>query len=581
MSNLTYDKDGFYLDGEKIKIVSGAIHYFRVVPEYWRDRLLKLKESGCNCVETYVCWNLHEKREGKLDFSGALDLGAFLDIAKELGLWAIVRPGPYICSEWEFGGLPWWLLKYPDVELRCYNERFLSLMTPYLDAVCDVVRPRLITDGGNVIFMQIENEYGSYGNDREYLLWYKKFYEDRGIDCPYITSDGPGEMLFRNGCVDGVLASANYRSDSKWAIGNLKAFRDNQPGAVLELWNGMGMRWQTKFERRDVEEVKQSVRQALEYCELINLYMFHGGTTFGFMNGAFDTGSGYMVQRSSYDVDAPLDEYGRRTPKFYAEQEVICKALGKPVVNTASDTVIKEYNAVKTGECTLSECGLTLEKIASPTVKPMEHYNMGYGYIIYSAAVFADTDGADLIFPDVHDVAQVWVDGEFAKTLYRWEDDRRISISAGEHKVEILVENLGRVNYGRYLKDYKGLVGDVVLFDKLYNVYTIPMGWQVYSLSLDTLPEKISGKAEINKPAFYKYEFEAEEVCDTVVHFDGFTRGAAFINGFNLGRHWNIETAEGENKLFVPAPLIKEGKNEIVVFDVFHTNEEKNIRLGE
>ncbi len=577
--NFTYDKNGFYFNGEKKKIVSGAVHYFRVMPEYWYDRLLKLREMGCNCVETYVCWNLHEKEEGKLDFSGALDLGKFLDTAKKLGLFAIVRPGPYICSEWEFGGLPWWILKYPDIELRCKNERFLSLMTPYLSSVCDIVKPRLVTRGGNVIFMQVENEYGSYGNDKEYLEWYKSFYEEKGIDCPYITSDGPGEMLLKNGTLDGVIASVNYRSDSEWAIGQLKKFRPDAVGAVLELWNGCGMRWQTEFVRRDVEEVKKSVADALEYCELINLYMFHGGTTFGFMNGAFDVGSGYLVQRSSYDVDAPLDEYGRRTAKYYAEQEVICKALGIVPENTATDTEIVEYPVRFVGETSLSECNLDLPESSSSTVLSMEKYGWGYGYIIYSTDLFADSDGADLIFPEIHDVAHVYIDGEFVKTLYRWEEDRRVEISAGEHSVKVLVENLGRVNYGRYLKDYKGLIGDIVLFDKLYNVYTIPMKFKTFSLSLDTLPDSFSGKARVNEPCFYKYEFEAESLSDTVINLEGFTRGVVFVNGFNLGRHWTIETAE--NKLFVPKPLLKKGKNEIVIFDVLHREGEKRVEMGE
>ncbi len=579
MNNFTYDKNGFYFDGVKTKIVSGSLHYFRVVPEYWRDRLLKLREMGANCVDTYTCWNLHEKNEGEFNFSHDLDFARFLDIAGELGLYVIVRPGPYICSEWEFGGFPWWLLTKPDMELRCYNKTFLDAMTPFLERVCDIMRPRLITNGGNIILVQVENEYGSYGNDKKYLEWYKNFYESRGIDCPLITSDGPGEMLFRNGTLDGVLASANYRSDSAWAICNLKKYCPDSPPAVLELWNGCGMRWQTRFERRDVLEVKESVRSALEHCELINLYMFHGGSTRGFMNGSFDTGAGFLVQRSSYDVDAPLDEYGRRTPKYYAEQEVICTSLSKEIENTAADPVIAEFDTRFAGVSTLDT--LFFKKSESPTVKTMEYYGQGYGYIVYRTTLFVDKDGGEIILPEVHDAAQVYIDGEYKKSVWRDDKDRRVEIEKGEHRLEILVENLGRVNYGRLLKDFKGLVGDIVLWDKCYNVYTLPMDFEVYSIPLDTLPESFSSKASLNSPAFYKYEFDAEKPLDTVVNLEGFTRGVVFINGYNLGRHWNIETAKGENKLFIPAPLMREGKNEIVVFDVLHTEEEKKVILGE
>lgn len=192
---ITHDKTNIYIDGKATKIVSGSIHYFRVVPEYWEDRLLKLKECGCNCVDIYIAWNLHEKKEGEFDFSGWLDFGKFLEIANKLGLYAVVRPGPYICSEWDFGGLPWWLLKYRDIELRCSNERYLKLCTPYLEKVCEILKPHLIANGGNVIYIQIENEYGSYSNDKEYLEWLKNFYIEHGMNCGFITSDGETEML--------------------------------------------------------------------------------------------------------------------------------------------------------------------------------------------------------------------------------------------------------------------------------------------------------------------------------------------------------------------------------------------------
>ena len=473
MKGIKIDKNKIYINGKAEKIMAGAIHYFRVHPDYWRDRLVKLKEMGCNCVETYVCWNIHEKREGEFDFSGWLDVGKFLDMAAEEGLYAIVRPGPYICSEWDFGGMPWWILKYPDMEIRCMHPLFLEKIAPYLDRVCKLLRPRLIGAGGNIIFVQIENEYGSFGNDQKYLLWLKEFYENRGIDCGLLTSDGETEFLLRGGTLPNVLASVNYRWDSVRCLASLQKYHGGQPGAVLELWNGKAQHWGEEVVRRDIGEVAESVRTALENAELVNLYMFHGGTTFGFMNGSLDFGKGLIVQTTNYDVDAPVDEYGRRTPKYYAEQKVICAALGKEIENTATDPVLKSFGEARfTGKTTVKPSDVrTSEAI---TVRSMEKFDQGYGYIVYETTAFVGAEGAKLLLPEVHDIAHVYVDGEYLKTVDRADEDKSVFVEkSGERKIQILVENMGRVNYGIRLKDRKGLVGDLNIFDVEYNVYAL------------------------------------------------------------------------------------------------------------
>ena len=578
MGSVTWDEKHFYIDGKPTKIVSGAMHYFRIMPEYWYDRLLKLKECGCNCVETYICWNLHEKREGEFDFSGMLDFAKFLEIAKDLGLYAIVRPGPFICSEWELGGMPWWLLKYPDIKLRCNNEIFMQKCTPYLSEVARIIKPLLLQNGGNIILVQIENEYGSFGNDKDYLRAIKKIYEDNGVDGTFITSDGDYEFFLEDGTLPDVLLSVNYRLDGKGAAARLKAFRSGQPSAVMELWNGWQSHWNEPQVRRDINEVAESVRSALTHSELVNLYMFHGGTSFGFMNGGICPVKKFNIHKNSYDVDAPLDEYGRRTPKYYAEQKVICEIMGITPENTATDTEFGDYEAVFVGECSLEESGLTLSSHSSPTAMPMEYYDQGYGYIIYETELYSWNMGSVITLPEIHDVAHVYLNGEYLKSFFRHDDDKTFEIpTKGYNKLQIVVENLGRVNYGLNLADKKGLVGDMFLTDKEINHRKYFHGFKVYSLPLETLPEKFCGSAKLNTPAFYKYEFNAEKLMDTIVSFEGFTRGNVFINGFNLGRHWT--TAIDENRLFLPAPLIKEGKNEIIVFDVLATDKEKKIEL--
>lgn len=579
MGIIQVSEDKIYINGTPEKIISGAMHYFRIVPEYWYDRLLKLKEMGCNCVETYICWNLHEKREGEFDFSGWLDFSAFLKTAQELGLYAIVRPGPYICSEWDFGGMPWWLLKDRNMSLRCSDPLFLEKLTPYLENVCGILKEHLITNGGNVIFVQIENEYGCFGNDKEYLRWIKAFYEKHGIDCPFITSDWESEYLLNNGALPDVFAAVNYRWDSVRCINALKKYHGGQPGAVMELWNGKAMHWGEKFERRDIDEVAKSLETALDNAELVNLYMFHGGTNFGFMNGSLDFGGELTVQMTSYDVDAPLDEFGRRTKKYYAEQAVIAEKTGKEIVNTATDTCFKEYKDIKyIGQASLSQYPDLLKTTKSCNVKTMEDCDEPYGYIVYSTDVFIGEQGAKITMPKVHDIAHVYIDGKYLKTFYRNQSDMSFEMpKKGNYKIQILVENMGRVNFGVYIDDRKGLDGDLIIYDVAHDVTSKIFGFDIYTLGLEKLPEKIDGKADINAPAFYEYEFNADECCDTLLIPEGFGRGVAFINGINLGRHWTIENSE--NRLFIPAPFIKKGKNRIVIFDVLASSSDKKISL--
>lgn len=579
MGKFEIKKEGLFVNGEKTKIVSGAMHYFRIFPEYWSDRLLKLKELGCNCVETYIAWHLHEKTEGDFRTDGRLDFVKYIEEAQKLGLYVILRPGPYICSECDLGGFPWWLLKYDGMELRTYNKLYLSKVETYIKRVCDLIRPKLITNGGNVILVQIENEFGSYGFDKAYLNEIVRFYREGGIDVPFITSDGDERFMLEAGTVDGVYASVNYRWDSVRAAGKLKEFQPDLPAANMELWNGMAIHNGERMVPRDLKEVEYSVKSALENMDLINLYMFHGGTNFGFMNGAlYLYGRGLVEQATSYDVQAPVSECGKKTEKYYAEQKIICEYSGKPIENTAPDPVMTDYGEAKAaGVMPLSKLDKKFYSVKmSDKLLSMEQCDQGYGYIEYKTNINVGKLGCILKYPIIHDRAILYVDGKYRKFLLCDQESNCDIPFAGKHEIKFFVENAGRVNYGQHLFDRKGLLGEAVIFDKETQSYKTLDNWTITSYPFDGAEVVDSGEYAINGQNLFKYEIELKPEGDTYLEVKGFYRGFVMINGFNLGRH---VACGPQRSLFVPKSLLKEGKNEIIVFDFKTDDKEKKVLL--
>ncbi len=568
MGSFGYIKDKFYLNGEPIQILSGSIHYFRTVPEYWQDRLLKLKQCGFNTVETYVCWNLHERKEGVFDFSGILDLGRFIDMANDLGLLCIIRPGPYICAEWDYGGLPSWLLTHRNMHIRCMDDEFLKYETRFLDKVFEIVRPRLITNGGNIIMMQVENEYGSFGNDHEYIRFLADYYRKNGIDCQLFTSDGPSDFFFGGGTVDGLLKTANFGSAWKENFDFMRAYTpETEPLMCSEFWEGWFDVWYEPHHRRVPDDVAQIVDGILSAGGNVNFYMFCGGTNFAFNNGAnkFET---YTPQTTSYDYDAALTESGDLTKRFFEVRAVAEKHFENLPEITVKDTPKKAYGDLKLTEIAklFQNLGNLSVPVKSSHPKTMEELGADFGFTLYTTEIDYPIE-APLIIDPIRDRALVFVNGEFKgiKERDKRDDEIIIKCKRGERvRIDILIENLGRVNYGTEMADNeKGLVRSARLGQQYL------FGWTMYPLTMDDITKlEYTNLSEVNTmPAFYRAELEiSEPPCDSFLRLDNFHKGFVKINGFNIGRYWT--DAGPQKTLYVPAPLLKEGKNEITVFEL-------------
>lgn len=570
MGILTSFENKFLMDGQPFRIISGAIHYFRVHPEYWEDRLKKLKACGFNTVETYVCWNLHEREEGRFDFEGGLDIARFIDLAGKLGLYVIVRPGPYICAEWELGGLPSWLLSYSGIGLRCSDPVYLEKVMPYYEQLFSRIRPRLCTNGGNIIMVQVENEYGSYGDDREYMKQIARIYREQGIDCMLFTADGVYWGMQENGAVDGIYAAANFGSDPAGHFEEMEKRRKGEPLMCAEFWCGWFEHWHGEHHKpSEPQEIASMVQEFFDLGASFNFYMFHGGTNFGFMNGAnfSEAEQTYQPTVTSYDYGAPLSEAGDMTETYFAVKKVIEKNTG-----VASDG-IKVENTPKAayGKLILTESASlfeNLEGLSSPVKsafpQTMEQIGQDFGYLLYRTELTGPTGRCELEFTKLHDRAAVYLDGGFVgvKERSRSSDKIYVEVSEGETaRLDILVENMGRVNYGYKLFDQKGIVGGVRI-NKLYH-----FGFEHYPLTMDSLTSLSWKKAEeLSAPTFYRGILKIDgKPADTFVRTDGFSKGFVTVNGFNLGRFYN--TAGPTRTLYLPAPVLREGENEIIVFE--------------
>lgn len=565
MNKLTVQGKEFLRDTESFRIVAGAMHYFRVPREYWRDRLLKIKACGFNTVETYTAWNLHEPKEGQFDFSGNLDLGAYLELIHELGMLAIVRPGPYICSEWEFGGFPWWLLKYNGLQLRCADGLYLEKVQNYFDRLLPIIASHQADCGGPVVLVQVENEYGSYGNDSQYIRKLAEMITSHGITCPLFTSDGGSDSMLSGGTVPEILAAVNFGSKANANFKALRRFQKTGPLFCAEYWNGWFDHWGEKHHRRDPEDAAKGLAEILDCGASVSVYMAHGGTNFGWMNGA-NCGEKYEPTVNSYDDDAPINEYGRLTEKYYKMQEVLSRRGFSNTVELQEQQPPAAYGVLRfTEEADLLDQLKNLsEEIVCVVPRNMEYLNQGYGLICYKTVIRGPKEKCELIF-DVHDRAYIFLNGEYVGKYSRGDKKSvAVEISGESAELTILVENMGRVNYGPQLADKKGIVGGVRLGQQfLYH-------WAHYPLPLGNVEAAVFSPSE--KPKFRKRPQLLRTTlrisgppADTFVKLGGFRKGVIFVNGQALSRYWEIGP---QKTAYLPACFLREGENSIIVLEL-------------
>ena len=558
--NFEIKNGDFYKDGRPIKLISGAVHYFRNMPDTWEDIFAKLKALGCNCVETYCAWNLHEPEPGKYDFSGRLDIEGFIKAAEKEGLMVIVRPGPYICAEWEFGGLPWWIQCDEEIEIRCMNKAYIKHFDRYLDVLLAKIKPLLATNGGPVIMLQCENEYGYYGDDKEYLLYLRDGYRRRGIDVPLFTSDGTGYSDLADGTVEGCLPTLNFGSRVEENFACHDKMFPNMPKMCMEMWNGWFDAWgDEKHHTTSADAYAGVVRDMLKKGSL-NMYMFIGGTNFGFTSGA-NHYEKFAPDVTSYDYDALLSECGDTTEKYFAVRKVIAEETGVTPPEVPANRKKYAYGRVKLTQRAglLPNLDIISSPIHSDVPRAMEHYGTGYGYIAYTTVLNRDYTDAPLTFAELGDRAQVLVNDELQGIAYINESlTVNITAKAGD-KLTVLAENMGRANFGNKMMRKKGLPGRVLLGNKIH------FSWDVYPLPMtDISALKFGEKATADIPAFYRGTFSADEAYDTFLRTDNFKKGFVLLNGFNLGRYWE---AGPQKTLYVPRSLIKKGENEVIIFE--------------
>ncbi|WP_149697460.1 beta-galactosidase [Chitinophaga sp. CF418] len=560
--SFTLAKKDFLLDGKPYQIISGEMHPARIPKEYWKHRIQMAKAMGCNTIAAYVFWNYHEQEEGKFDFSSEnRDIAAFVKLAQEEGMWVLLRPGPYVCAEWEFGGLPPYLLRIPDIKVRCMDPRYMAATERYVKALAEQVKGLQVTNGGPILMVQVENEYGSFGNDKQYLYKLKELWEQNGINVPFYTADGPVSPLLEAGTVPGAAIGLDSgSSEGDFAAANKQ--NPDVPSFSSESYPGWLTHWGEKWARPDKAGIVKEVKFLMDTKRSFNLYVIHGGTNFGFTAGANSGGKGYEPDLTSYDYDAPINEQGGATEKYMALREAIgsyskkkLPAIPAPIPTiTIPDITLKPYTSIWEN---------LPAAVKSVQPKTFEAYGQDYGFMVYKTTLVGHKSGK-LDIVELHDYATVFLNGQYVGKIDRRLGEHSIELPKSDVKdpvLEILVEGMGRINFAQALIDRKGITDRVTL-----NGMTL-MNWEVSGLPMKSefVQQLQSAKSTAVKPGeFFKGSFTLTNTGDTYLDMTNFKKGMVWVNGHNLGRYWEIGP---QKRLYCPAPWLKKGENEIIVLD--------------
>ncbi|WP_134088470.1 beta-galactosidase family protein [Olivibacter sp. XZL3] len=581
----------FQYDNKPLQIHAGEMHYARIPHQYWRHRLQMLKALGLNTVATYVFWNFHEPEEGKWNFEGDHDLATFIRTAQEEGLMVILRPGPYACAEWEFGGYPWWLQNVPNLEIRRDNPAFLAYTQKYLNRLGQEVGNLQISKGGPIVMVQAENEFGSYVSQRQdipleehksYNAKIKKQLEEAGFEVPLFTSDGT--WLFEGGATAGALPAANGENNVESLKKAVDQYHGGQgPYMVAEFYPGWLSHWAEPFPKVAASKVAQQTETYLKDKVSFNFYMVHGGTNFGFTSGAnYNKQHDIQPDLTSYDYDAPISEAGWATPKYDSIRNVMLKyvdykvpAVPKPmpVIEIPSITLDKVVDVLGFAEQlggNEDEQPLTFEQLGHP-----------YGYVVYSRRFNQPINGK-LSLKGLRDYACVYVDGEFVGELNRYFKHYDLEIDIPFNStLQIVVENMGRINYGaEIVHNNKGIISPVTINDipitGNWLSTPLPLSETIEPTKLLGLGQAIDNKqAQQNMPVLYEGSFELSEVGDTFLDMESWGKGIVFVNGRNIGRYWKLGP---QQTLYIPGAFLKKGKNSLVIFEQLNQQPQKSVR---
>ncbi len=563
----------FLLDGKPFVIKAAEMHYPRIPRPYWEHRIQMCKALGMNTICIYVFWNIHEQREGEFNFTDNNDVAAFCRLAQKNGMYVIVRPGPYVCAEWEMGGLPWWLLKKKDIRLREQDPYFMKRVKLFEQKVGEQLAPLTIQNDGPIIMIQVENEYGSYGEDKPYISDIRDCLRSiYGSELTLFQCDWSSN--FEKNGLDDLVWTMNFGTGANidQQFRRLGELRPNAPKMCSEFWSGWFDKWGAQHETRPAKDMVEGMDEMLSKGISFSLYMTHGGTSFGHWAGA--NSPGFAPDVTSYDYDAPINEYGQVTSKFWELRTMMQKysdqklpAVPKPV---APIITVPKFE--------LTEFAPLLQadgKEVSGAIRTFEEMDIGWGTMIYTTKL-PEIKAKSILTADFHDFAQVFIDGKYIGKIDRVKNEKSLTLPpvSKDAELTIIVEGMGRINFGRAIKDFKGIVSDLTITSEYDNMETIwkPLQWSNtaiaddYDTAVKTLALKhLPAGQDILKPGYHRGYFNLKKVGDTFLNFETWGKGQVWVNGHAMGRIWSIGP---QQTLYIPGCWLKKGRNEIIILDV-------------